>query len=181
MRNLYNILFGIFIISAIAIHLGTLIWGLVQVINDANYSKSGKLKDGPIKALTLKYYFFYQLPFDVLNLGLLAHIFQWAEIKHTLVYVLDMQEYQEEEVEEVERNTSIHSKKSGMRETFQGYMTQNNKALLDMRKATLFNQGRRQEKDELVTTTRDTMNQMNFCENIKSTGNESNYLATSPI
>ena len=47
-----------------------------------------------------------------------------------------------------------------MRETFQGYMTQNNKALLDMRKATLFNQGGRIEKEELVTTSRDTMNNM---------------------
>ena len=67
--------------------------------------------------MTLEYYFFYQLPFDILNYGLLTHIFQWAEIKHTLVFVLDMQEYYDEDVEEVERNSSIHSKKS-MRETF---------------------------------------------------------------
>ena len=38
----------------------------------------------------IKYYFFFQLTFDILNIALIAHIFQWIEIDLTLAYVLNL-------------------------------------------------------------------------------------------
>lgn len=35
----------------------------------------------------------------MLNMAIIAHIYQWQEIKHTLIQVLDMQEYHDDELE----------------------------------------------------------------------------------
>ena len=40
----------------------------------------------------LKYYFFFQCTFDLLNIALIAHMFQWVDIFITLDYVLNIAE-----------------------------------------------------------------------------------------
>ena len=37
-----------------------------------------------------------------MNIAIVTHIYQWLEIKHTLIYVLDMAEYQKEDLGEDE-------------------------------------------------------------------------------
>lgn len=61
----------------------------------------------------------YQLPFDLLNIAIITHIYQWLEIKHTLIFLIDMDEYkQQEEVienDQIDNNLSVKSKNISVR------------------------------------------------------------------
>ena len=45
-------------------------------------------------------YFQFQLPYDLLNMAILAQFFQWHQISHTLNYVLDINERQDKRKKE---------------------------------------------------------------------------------
>ena len=62
MKNIYNILITICFYVLLIIHISCLAYGLAK-------------ENGSIKILTIKYYLFYQLPFDILNIAIIAHIF----------------------------------------------------------------------------------------------------------
>ena len=94
MKNIYNILFSTFVILALLNHIGSLAYKLTVVLSGRDL---GIFKY--IKSMSIEFYFFYQLPFDMLNMAIIAHIYQWQEIKHTLIQVLDMQEYHDDELE----------------------------------------------------------------------------------
>jgi hypothetical protein len=43
-----------------------------------------------IQSLTWKYYFTFQLPFDMLNIAIIAQFFQWLEVSYTLYHVIQL-------------------------------------------------------------------------------------------
>lgn len=85
MRNIYNMILTSCIYILLFIHISCCTYSLVHTLNHGD----PKSLQG-IPALTVDYYVYYQLPFDILNIAIVTHIYQWLEIKHTLIYILDM-------------------------------------------------------------------------------------------
>lgn len=96
MQNIYNILLTSCIYLLLMIHTGCFIHSLVKM----DYFNDNQIRYFGVQALTIEYYFYYQLPFDLLNIAIITHIYQWLEIKHTLIYCLDMLEYRQDDDED---------------------------------------------------------------------------------
>ena len=164
MKNIYNILFSTFVILALLNHIGSLAYKLTVVLSGRDL---GIFKY--IKSMSIEFYFFYQLPFDMLNMAIIAHIYQWQEIKHTLIQVLDMQEYHDDELESQQEDGafgggvaelaksnvsrgSVDSRVSiGQDKLYVPTMISSNmNARVDMSKMSLFNKGLRSEMDKIA-------------------------------
>ena len=112
MQNVYNLMLSVSIYILLFLHIGSFIWRLVVTKNNVDNTT---YEEG-VPVLTLTYYFYYQLPFDMLNFAIITHIYQWLEIKHTLIFVLDLAEYHDdEEDDELDEDGSIKSKIGGLR------------------------------------------------------------------
>ncbi len=115
------------------IHSGCFIHSLVKawVYDDYDNIING------VPALTVQYYFYYQLPFDLLNIAIVTHIHQWLEIKHTLIYALDMHESHEDD--ELDADDSLRTDgASGFPTTVPSGASG---ALVSLRQSGIFKQG----------------------------------------
>ena len=68
-RNLFMVVSAFVIPIAIAVHIGALIY--------ASYWE----KNLEFGVLSGKNYLYYQMPFDLMNIAIIAHIFHWTEAR----------------------------------------------------------------------------------------------------
>ena len=100
-RSLYNLILSVGISSCLITHIACLMYGTVV------------MKNNSVPPIGIDCYLFFQLTFDLLNVALIAHIFQWLEIQYTLICVINILDA--EEIEESFRSTMRTTEKSKVR------------------------------------------------------------------
>ena len=81
MRNTYNYIVAVCISVCLVNHISYLVY---EIITETGINKED------YRNQVYWAYLQFQLPFDLLNISILAHFFQWHELSHTLNYVIDI-------------------------------------------------------------------------------------------
>ena len=81
-----------------------------------------------------------------MNIAIVTHIYQWLEIKHTLIYVLDLHEYHEEEEDKEEEEGDA----TGTRLTSAFPQAPAASPIVNLRQSIIFNQGGQMNKNKMI-------------------------------